>query len=138
MAKQNSGTGKRVSRINDVSPQVAARLAELAREMRELTYGGEGVPEWGTKFTEIESQGMHVGLELARLFMEQSVEQQAEQVPDSALECDGEAAQPTEKTKTARLETAAGEVQWDQTQTRLANSRRAFFPSGEGAGDEHR
>lgn len=138
MAKQNSGTGKRVSRINDVSPQVAARLAELAREMRELTYGGDGVPEWGTKFTEIESQGMHVGLELARLFMEQSVEQQAEQVPDSALECEGEAAEPTKKTTTARLETAAGEVQWDQTPTRLANSRRAFFPSGEGAGDEHR
>ena len=69
-----------------------ARLAELAREMRELTYGGDGVPEWGTQFTEIESQGMNVGLELARLFMEQSVEQQAERVPDSALAHEGEAA----------------------------------------------
>lgn len=138
MAKQNSGTGKRVSRINDVSPQVAARLAELAREMRELTYGGEGVPEWGTKFTEIESQGMNVGLELARLFMEQSVGEQAERVPESALEHDGEAAEPTTKTTTARMETTAGDVRWDQSQTRLATSRRAFFPSGEGVGDEHR
>lgn len=138
MAKQKGGTGKRVSRMNDVSPRVAARLAELAREMRELTYGDEGVPEWGTKFTEIESQGMSVGLELARLFMEQSVEQQAECVPDSALACEGELAEPTKKTKTAKLETSAGEVQWDQPQTRLANSGRAFFPSGEGAGDEYR
>jgi hypothetical protein len=138
MAKQNSGTGKRVSRINDVAPQVAARLAELAREMRELTYGGDGVPEWGTKFTEIESQGMNVGLELARLFMEQSVEEQAERVPESALEHHGEAAEPTKKTTTAKLDTAAGEVQWDQPQTRLATSGRAFFPSGEGIGDEHR
>jgi hypothetical protein len=45
-----------------------------------LTYGDGGVPEWGTKFTEIESRGMNVGLELARLFMEQSVEQQADRV----------------------------------------------------------
>lgn len=138
MAKQNSGTGKRVSRINDVPPHVAAKLAEVAREMREMTFGGDGVPEWGTKFTEIESQGMDVGLELARLFMEQTVEQQADRVPDAALQQDGEAAKPTGKTKTARIETAAGEVQWDQPQTRLAKSRRAFFPSGEGAGDEHR
>lgn len=138
MAKRNSGTGKKVSRINNVSPQVAARLVELAREMRELTYGGEGVPEWGTKFTEVESQGMNVGLELARLFMEQSFAEQAECVPDSALEHEGEAAEPTEETKTARMETAAGEVQWDQPRTRLATSGRAFFPSGEGVGDKHR
>lgn len=138
MAKRNSGTGKRVSRINHVSPQVAARLVELAREMRELTFDGDGVPAWGTKFTEIESQGMNVGLELARLFVEQAVEEQAERVPDSALEHEGEAAEPTKKTKTVVLETAAGEVQWDQPQTRLAKSRRAFFPSGQGAGDERR
>jgi hypothetical protein len=137
MAKRNSGTGRKASRINDVSPQVAARLAELAREMRELTYGDEGVPEWGTKFTQIESQGMHIGLELARLFMEQSVQEQAQGVPDSALAHEGETAKRTGETRTAALETAAGGVEWEQPRTRLTKSERAFFPSGQGAGDEH-
>lgn len=138
MAKQHTGTGRKAARINDVSPEVAARLAGLAREMRQLAFGGDGVPEWGTKFTEIESQGMQVGLELARLFMEQAVEEQAGQVPEAALECDGEAAEKTSETKTAVLETAAGEVQWEQPHTRLENSQRAFFPSGQGVGDQHR
>jgi len=131
---------KRTARGNDVTPQVAAKLAELAREMRELVYGEEGVPEWGTRFTEIESQGMSVGLELGRLFMEQSVEAQAERVPEAALECDGEtAARPRrEATRPTELETAAGEVLWEQPRTRLAESRRDFFPSGEGAGDRRR
>ena len=137
MAKQGGGIRRKKSRINDVSPEAAARLAELAREMRELTDGGEGVPEWGTKFTEIESQGMNIGLELARLFMEQSVDEQAQRVPDSALEHEGEAARPTGQTQLAGLETAAGEVQWEQRRTRLTKSGRAFFPSGQGAGDEH-
>ena len=137
MAKRTKRTGKKVSRINDVSPEVAARLAELAGEMRQLVYGENGVPEWGTKFTQIESEGMNVGLELARLFMEQSVDKQADRVPDSALECDGKAAMKTKETKTAVLETNAGEVVWEQPRTRLAESQRAFFPSGEGVGDQH-
>lgn len=137
MAKRNNGTHKRVSRTNDVSPQVAARLAELAREMRQLVYGKDGVPEWGTKFTEIESQGMNVGLELARLFMEQSVDEQAGQVPDSALKCDGDTAVRGNQTKAATLETPAGEVLREQPKTRLAKSQRAFFPSGARAGGQH-
>ena len=137
MAKGTNGTRKKTARINDVSPEVAARLAELAGEMRQLVYGEQGVPEWGTKFTEIESQGMHVGLELARLFMEQSVDEQSGRIPDAALECDGEAAEKGNHTKVATLETAAGEVQWEQPKTRLAKSGRAFFPSGEGFGGQH-
>lgn len=138
MAKQHNRTGRKTARINDVSPEVAVQLVGLARQMRELVFGGDGVPEWGTKFTEIESQGMQVGLELARLFMEQAVEEQADQVPEAALECEGEAAEKTDDSKTATLETAAGEVQWDQPRTRLEKSQRAFFPSGQGVGDQHR
>lgn len=136
MANQSSGTRKKTSRSNDVSPEVAARLAELAGEMRQLVYGEEGVPQWGTKFTEIESQGMNVGLELARLFMEQSVDEQSGRVPDAALECNGETAERGNKTKATPLETAAGEVLWEQPKTRLAESGRAFFPSGAGVGDQ--
>lgn len=136
MANQSNGTRKKTSRINDVSPAVAARLAKLAREMRQLVYGEEGVPEWGTKFTEIESQGMNVGLELARLFMEQSVDEQSGRAPDAALECNGETAEKGDETKTTPLETTAGEVLWEQPKTRLAKSGRAFFPPGAGVGDQ--
>ncbi len=137
MAKRNKGTRKKSSRTNDVTPEVAARLAELAEEMRQVIYGPGGVPEWGTKFTEIESQGMNVGLELARLFMEQSVDEQSGHVPDAALNCDGEAAERSDRTKPATLETAAGEVLWEQPKTRLVESERAFFPSGAGIGGQH-
>jgi hypothetical protein len=143
MAKHGSTPGdnsktpsaKKVSRTNDVSPEVAGRLAELAKEMRQLVFGGNGVPVWGTKFTEIEAEGMNVGLELGRLFMEQSVAEQAGTVPEAALTCDGEAATPTDQTLTATLETPAGEVQWEQPKTRLKQARRDFFPSGESFGD---
>ena len=39
---------------NKVSPEVAQRLVDLAREMRQLVYGGAGVPKWGTRFSQIE------------------------------------------------------------------------------------
>ena len=132
---RSGSPGTRTKRTNDVSPEAAARLAEMAREMRELVYGEQAYPEWGTKFTEIESEGMNLGLELARLFMEQSVGEQAGHVPDEALESDGEVAENGEKTKGAALETGAGEVAWEQPQTRLKKSRRDFFPSGEEFGD---
>jgi len=124
-------------RTNNVSPEAATRLAEMAREMRELVYGEQAYPEWGTKFTEIESEGMNLGLELARMFMEQSVGEQAEHLPDEALECDGEVAKRGNETKEASLETVAGEVAWEQPRTRLPESRRAFFPSGEEFGGQH-
>jgi len=108
----------------------------MARQMRQLVYGDDGVPEWGTRFTQIESEGMNVGLELARLFMEQSVDEQADRVPEAALECDGEAADKGDKTKTSTLETPAGEVEWEQPKTRLAKSKRDFFPSDESVGGQ--
>ncbi len=120
---------------NNVSPKVAQRLAELAREMREVVYGEVGCPEWGTKFTEIETEGMNIGLEFARLFMEQSVDQQAHgTVPPEGLESDGETARLLGTEHETQLETPAGEIQWDQPKARLNNARRDFFPSGESAG----
>ena len=135
-APRKNSPAKKAARKNDVSPESAARLAVIAREMRELVYGENAAPEWGTKFTEIESEGMNLGLELARLFMEQSVGEQAGQVPNEALQCEGEVAEKGKETKSFPLETPAGEVEWEQPQTRLSESGRAFFPSGEGFGDQ--
>jgi len=115
---------------NNVSPKVAERLAEMAREMRDVVYGEAGFPEWGTKFTEIESQGMN-----ARLFMEQAVDQQAQSAaPPECLESGGETAQGLGVEQEAQVETPAGEIQWDQPKARLKKARRDFFPSGQSPG----
>jgi hypothetical protein len=122
-----------MARNSNVSPEVADQLAAAVREVRRLVFGGDGIPAWGTKFAKIESEGMSVGLEFARLFMEQSVDEQADQVPAAALDTGGETALRTGKVST-QLETGAGEVEWDQPESCLKESRRSFFPSGEGAG----
>ena len=71
-----------------IGPNVQARLREIAAEMRGLLYGEAASPVWGTKFTEIEAEGMSVGLELARLVMEQSVDEQAARMPKAAMAVD--------------------------------------------------
>lgn len=116
-----------------VSPEVAVELVDLARQMRRLIYGGDGVPEWGTKFSQIESEALEVGRELSRLMMEQSVGEQAEQLPLQALH-EGEESAGVIGTEPTVIETTAGEVQWKQPKTRLSKARRDFFPSGQSVG----
>jgi hypothetical protein len=121
---------------NNIAPEVAEQLAQVARDLRTAVYGPQGIPAWDTKFDEIEQQGMQVGLEIARLFMEQSVAEQAQAVPPEALaEQAGDVPQVIRKDFESKLETPAGEVRWEQPQTRLTKARRDFFPSGQGAGD---
>jgi len=120
---------------NNVSPEIAQRLAEVAHELRTALYGEAGCPEWGTKFNDIEEQGMNIGLEVARLIMEQTVEEQAGgTVPPESLESDDETAALLGTEREARLETPAGEIGWQQPQARLDKARRDFFPSGPSAG----
>ncbi len=91
----------------------------------------------GTKFAQIEDEGMAVGRELARLLMEQSVGEQATHMPEEDLDCGDETAQPA-GTDRADLETRAGAVEWDEPAAYLNKARRAFFPSTEGAGHRSR
>jgi hypothetical protein len=119
-----------------MSPNVQARLREIAAEMRGLLYGENGCPEWGTKFTEIEMDGMSVGLELARLVMEQSVDEQSHQMPKTAMAVDDDEVTAT-KPKRRELVTEAGQVNWDEPCGYQKKGRKDFFPSGPsiGAGD---
>ena len=114
-----------------VSPEVAVELVDLARQMRRLLYGGDGVPEWGTKFSQIEAESLEVGRELSRLMMQQAVGEQAQRVPSSTFEA-ADSGEPAAVigTEPSVLETTAGEVQWQQPKTRLSKARRDFFPSG--------
>lgn len=128
-AKQRQATRRKVD------PQVQQRLREIAGELRQLMYGEKGCPEWGTLFREIENDGMSVGLELARLLMEQATAQQATDMPPQAMQVPGDIVQPA-GTDEATLHTPAGHISWEQPCGHLKQARKAFFPSSAGAGAE--
>ena len=120
-----------------IDAAIQERLGEMAAELRQMIYGEQGFPEWGTKFAQIEDEGMAGGLELARVLMEQSVSEQATHMPQEDLDCPEETAQPA-GTDRADLKTQAGDVEWDEPAAYLNKARRAFFPSAEGFGDRGR
>lgn len=107
---------------NQVSPQAAAQLVEMAKQMRQLVFGKDGAPEWVTKFTHMEGESMAVGLELARLMMPQATADQAPLVPEESLKTSEE---PTALIgqADAALETPAGKIAWRQPKARLSNAR---------------
>lgn len=127
MAKRMVGKSK-------LTLEMRQRLAEVAAEARALVYGKPGCPAWGTSFAEIESDAKEVGHEFIRLLMEQTAEEQAEVMPESALTADtGERAEGVVR-KPRKLETESGPVSWAEPKGYLPKSRKAFFPSESGAG----
>ena len=126
--------GTRTSAMSKLTPEVRKRLAELAAEARKLVYGEEGCPQWGTSFAEIEADAKEVGHEFIRLVMEQTGSQQAGKLPNEVLITDsGEKAQHT-GSRLREIETESGPVSWSEPEAYLPKSRKAFFPSDEGAG----
>jgi hypothetical protein len=119
-----------------IDPEVQARLRGW-REMRRALYGESAFPEWGTRFREIEKDGMSVGLELARLVIEQLVGEQARHMPASAMEVAGDDVRPA-GTKSMPVETEAGEVSWEEPKAELKQGRTAFFPPTASAWSEGR
>ena len=101
----------------------------MVKEARELIYGPARCPEWGTKFAEIESDAKEAGHEFIRLLMEQTGDQQSQEMPETALKSEsGEVAQLT-GTEQRTLETESGPVGWPEPKAHLPKSRKAFFPS---------
>jgi hypothetical protein len=123
-----------MARNSNVSPELAAQLADIAREARREIFGGNGVPVWGTRFSEIEAKAMAAGMEFARQLMEQAVSEQATVTPPVALDTGGEIAKPVGESD-KKLNTGAGEVEWNEPKCYLNKSRRSFFPSSPSAGD---
>ena len=119
-----------------LTPEVRRRLVELAAEARGLVYGQAGCPEWGTKFVEIEADAREVGHEFMRLVMEQTNTQQAEGVPEAALQTDAGEVATGLITQDRTLETEAGNVSWKEPKAYLPKSRKAFFPSVQSLGAE--
>ena len=119
-----------------VPSRIQERLASVAAEIRAMLYGEEGCPEWGTPFVDLEADGMAIGLELARLTVEQSVSTQAEHMPAEAFDVEDEVQKAGTRRRT--LKTEAGEVAWDEPRAYMKQGRRAFFPSGESIAGERR
>lgn len=125
---------KRAAAKSKLTPEVRKRLAELAAEARELVYGVQGCPKWGTSFAEIEADAKEVGHEFIRLVMEQTGSEQAGILPTEALTAgSGETAQCI-GTRPRQIETESGPVSWPEPEAYLPKSRKAFFPSDEGDG----
>lgn len=120
-----------------VSERVKQRIAACQTEVREILYGEAGCPVWGTRFAEIERIAMSVGEELSRQFMAVAAELQSREIPKGALACNGEQAVPV-GTATRSLVTEAGPIEYKTPKAYLPKSRRAFFPSGDSAGDGDR
>ena len=116
-----------------VDPKVQEWLRKVAAEGRALLYGEAAYPEWGTKFSAIEQDGMSVGLELARLLMEQSVAEQARHLSDATEEVPFADAVPA-GTELTTLQTEAGPVAWEEPRGRLKRQRKAFFPPAPSTG----
>ncbi len=68
---------------------------------------------------------MNIGLELARLVMEQSVSVQSERVPDAALQIEGDEVRLAGR-ETVPWETEAGPIKWSQPRTMLKVGRKTF------------
>ena len=127
MAQRTVGKSK-------LTPEVRKRLAELAAEARELVYGKQRCPKWGTSFAEIETDAKEVGHEFIRLVMEQTGSEQVGILPEEALTTSsGETAQRI-GSRQREVETESGPVSWAEPKAYLPKSRKAFFPSVEGIG----
>lgn len=121
----------------ELSDRVRERIAACQAEVREILYGEAGCPVWGTSFAEIERIAMSVGEELSRQFMALAAQTQGGEIPAEAWVCQGEQALPV-GTETRSLVTEAGPIEYETPKAYLPKSRRAFFPSRDGAGDGHR
>ncbi len=127
MAKRTVGKSK-------LTAEVRQRLAEVAHEARQLVYGDQGCPDWGTSFVEIETDAKEVGHELIRLLMEQTTGRQARIMPESALTtASGEKAQQI-GSESRDMETESGTVSWAEPKAYLPKSRKDFFPPDQSTG----
>jgi hypothetical protein len=126
--------GTRAVGKSKLTPEVRERLAAVATGTRELVYGVQGCLEWGTSFAEIEADAKEVGHEFIRLLMEQTGGGQTGIMPEVALTTEtGETAQCI-GTRQREIETESGRVSWPEPKAYLPKSRKAFFPSDQGAG----
>ena len=115
--------------------KIRARIEELAEEFCRLLYGGDGDPEWGTKFTAIEDAGVEIGDALACRLMEKALAIQARNASATAEVCSCGQALEEKGQEPHLLKTRRGELAWTEPAGHCPRCRRDFFPSGARLGD---
>jgi hypothetical protein len=117
-----------------VQAEFHSRLGQMARELGRNLYP-DGLPR-GTKFSELEAIAGALGDEMARQLIEIHVQEQADDWPDEELGecpvCGGAARKAPDEPRV--LTTTRGDVARTQRVGNCPSCRRAFFPSGPGAG----
>jgi len=117
-----------------IRAQFQTRLGQVARELGRELYP-DGLPR-GTKFSELEAVAGALADELARQLIEAQVRVQTDDWPEAELGecpvCGGPARKAPDEPRV--LKTTRGDVAWRQRVGNCPRCRRAFFPSGPGAG----
>ena len=110
------------------------RLGHMARELGRDLYP-DGLPR-GAKFSELEAIAGALGDEMARQLIETHLRGQAEDWPEDELGecpvCGGAARKAPDQPRV--VTTTRGDVAWKERVANCPRCRRAFFPSGPGAG----
>jgi hypothetical protein len=120
-----------------ISQKLHERIRSVAAELRQEVYGTSGVPQWGTKFTEIEDVGVEIGDALACELIGQSVQGQASIAEGiGTQECTVCGRSGKEHEVEPRLiRTRRGDVEWLELKGYCGPCRKAFFPSVPSVGD---
>jgi hypothetical protein len=115
--------------------QVRQSLQGTAKNAMHRLWGPEG-PPWGTSFEDLEELAVQIGRVLAKEVLEQSVSAQAKADPPPASSLCPACGRPcTAKAPEPHVvESRAGQVCWPQPSSTCGHCRKAFFPSGQGAG----
>lgn len=120
--------------VGSIRAELTPQLQQLARQLGRKAFP-EGLPR-GTKFSELEAIAVALGDEIARQLIESNVQEQTaawpEQEPAPCPECGGPTSEAPDRPRS--LMTTRGEVTWTEHARYCHRCRRAFFPSGPGAG----
>ena len=115
--------------------KIRERIEELAEEFCRLLYGGDGSPEWGTKFTAIEDAGVEIGDALACRLMEKALAIQVRNASSQAEVCSCGQELEEKEQEPHVMTTRRGDVAWTEPAGHCNRCRRDFFPSGASLGD---
>lgn len=120
-----------------ISRKLQERIKDVATELRQEVYGSSGIPQWGTKFTEIEDVGVEIGDALACELISQSVQGQASKAEGVGRQectvCGRSGEQDEVEPRIVR--TRRGDAQWLESKGYCKHCRKAFFPAVPSVGD---
>jgi len=120
-----------------ISQKLQERIRSVAAELRQEVYGTSGVPQWGTKFTEIEDVGVEIGDALVCELIGQSLRGQASKAEGVRTQecavCGRFGKEDQVEPRVVR--TRRGDVEWLEPKGYCRHCRKAFFPSVPSVGD---